>query len=240
MSTVRDNFPYTRFLMIGAFAQLAMAALLYIAFALNAATLAILGGLSLLCLILGGKVENRFSRVVVRSIAYSLPILCLAVCLFSLFYTVAVNGSTADVWLLSLNLAGMTAVLLFETTLLLAIPVLAVTAQVQQKRCDIFMLRLFALLQLAMALFTVLYVIDTNTLTLGIDNGYYNLFYCLVCAITALCALAAFPIKTRWLARLFRGDEAAEDTDKSEETMPDTAEKVEEESVPAKPIFRDR
>ena len=240
MSTARDNFPYTRFLMIGAFAQLAMGGVLYFLFAVAKPVLIGLALIAALCLYLGGKVEHKAARVTVRVLFYTLPAGTFLISLVNLIWTVVANNGSADAWDFALTFFGMSTILLCDTVLLFAIPVFAVLAHTQQKRCDIFVLRLYTVLQLVIAAITVLVVIDTNMLTLGIDNGYYNLFYCLVCAITALCALAAFPIKTPWLSRLFRGTTHSGVAEEPEEpAVEETAQLPEEEQESIKPIFRD-
>lgn len=242
MSSARDNFPYTRFLMIGAFVQLIMGGILYFLFAVAKPVLIVLALVTALCLYLGSKVERKAARVTVRVLFYTLPAGAFLISLVNLIWTITANNGSADAWDFALPFFGMSTVLLCDTILLFAIPVFAVLAHIQKKRCDIFVLRLYTILQLVIAAITVLVVIDTNMLTLGIDNGYYNLFYCLVCAITALCALASFPIKTPWLSRLFRGtplSDVAEETEEPalEETIALSAN--DEDKEPVKPIFRD-
>ncbi|MBQ8751950.1 MAG: hypothetical protein IJZ13_02475 [Clostridia bacterium] len=240
MSTARDNFPYTRFLMIGAFAQLAMAGILYFLFAVNKPVLIVLALIAALCLYLGGKVEHKAARVTVRTLFYTLPAATFLISLVNLIWTVVANEGSAEAWDYAVPFFFVSLTLLFNTVLLFAIPVFAVIAHFQRKRCDIFVLRLYAGLQLALALFTVLYTIDSNMLTLGIDNGYYNLFYCLVSAITALCALAAFPIKIGWMSRLFRGTTHSGVAEEPEEPAAEEVPEIpEEEREPIKPIFRD-
>ena len=66
MSSARDNFPYTRFLMIGAFVQLIMGGILYFLFAVAKPVLIVLALVTALCLYLGSKVERKAARVTVR------------------------------------------------------------------------------------------------------------------------------------------------------------------------------
>ena len=240
-----DTFPYAKCMLVGAFAQLVLAAILYIVFAISPTFLAILGILTVAGLILAAKVEHKAARVGVRIVFYGIPVLAFLASLVTLIAFLVQNDLSSSTVSLALRYSAMTLVLLFETTLLCAIPVLAVQSHVQRRRCDIFMLRLFSILQLALALLTVLYVIDANMLTLGIDNGYFNVFFCLVCAVTALCSLAAFPIRTRWLSRLFVGNneaaaelEEAEQLENAEEAQPEEENKVDWSKE--KPIFRDR
>ena len=241
-----DTFPYAKCMLVGAFAQLVLAAILYIVFAISPTVLAILGILTVAGLILAAKVEHKAARVSVRIVFYGIPVLAFLASLVTLIAFLVQNDlSSSSTVSLALRYSAMTLVLLFETTLLCAIPVLAVQSHVQRRRCDIFMLRLFSILQLALALLTVLYVIDANMLTLGIDNGYFNVFFCLVCAVTALCSLAAFPIRTRWLSRLFVGNneaaaelEEAEQLENAEEAQSEEENKVDWSKE--KPIFRDR
>lgn len=239
-----DTFPYAKCMLAGAFAQLILAALLYVLFAISPTVLVVLGALTVLGLILGAKVEHRATRVGVRIVFYGIPALAFLASVVTLIFFLVQNDLSSATVSLALDYSAMTLVLLFETTLLCAIPVLAVQSHVQRRRCDIFMLRLFSVLQLAMALLTVLYVIDTGTLTLGIDNGYFNVFFCLICAVTALCSLAAFPIRTRWLSRLFTGNnEAADELAEAEQLAEAEEAKQEEERIDwskEKPIFRDR
>ena len=236
-----DTFPYTKFLFFGAFAQLALAGLLYFFFAIRPLYLALLAALPVAGMLIGGKIEHRAARIGVRIAFYGVPALAFLASVTTLVLFLVENDlSDASTVSLALSYSSMTMVLLFETTLLCAVPVLAVMSHVQRRRCDIFVLRLYSILQLCMALLTVLYVIDTNMLTLGIDNGYFNVFFCLICAVTALCSMAAFPIRTRWLARLFGNTEAAQEPAKPDKTEENTEKEPELKWADEKPIFRDR
>ena len=89
-----------------------------------------------------------------------------------------------------------------QTALLIFIPALAVLAHTQQKRMDIFVLRLYTIAEVILSIITVALVESNDYLSVTFDNIYYNLFFAAICVLTALCALVAFPIKTSWLNNL--------------------------------------
>lgn len=199
-----EQFPYKKLLFAGAVLQLILGFVLYmtqgmISFIIPVALCVI----ALFCLLIGLKWHHKASRVIVRVLTWSvsaLIILCSALLasFLDISNIVAIFGFYIDPFAARLFIFFVYA----QTPLLFFIPAISTLAHAQQMRIDIFMTRIYSLIQLLFSIGFVI-IIETNDYQqIGIKNIYYNLFFIAICLLTALCALAAFPIKTAWLNRL--------------------------------------
>jgi len=197
MAVKSDQFPYKKLLFIGAFLQLILGVVLYMTQTVAPTLLYAFGAVSLICLILGAKWHSKFSRVLVRFFAWSAPGMMLILSLLITLFLDISNLWPSRWGLLLIQLTGFV-----QTALLIFIPALAVLAHTQQKRMDIFVLRLYTIAEVILSIITVALVESNDYLSVTFDNIYYNLFFAAICVLTALCALVAFPIKTSWLNNL--------------------------------------
>ena len=191
-----DNSLYIKLMVAFSVVQLVLAMVLYITSALQPPVWAVLGVVMILLIVLSVKYLDRSKpmRVILRVVTYLISLLALVPIGVEFFYILAIYGAGRSSMTFAWQNMAQEIALFAQTVLLFMLPVFAVGAM-RGRRFDVNSMRVFSVLQLGIALLTCFYVIDRlNTISLNITNMYYNIFYCLCVAVTAVASFVINPV----------------------------------------------
>lgn len=199
-SREEENALFIKLMIVFSVVQLVLGALLYLFAVVNTWTLGTLAIIAIVGCILGVKLwdDHKAVRVIVRivellaALACPLLVLVLWVVLAATDSSIAFSTDVTASQVLTLMVFG-------QLTLLFILPVMSVTAS-RGKRFDIIVMRIFSVIQFILAL-TFCFLADIwKTMDLyfaqilqSIDNIYFEIFYCLCTAITAVSAFIIYP-----------------------------------------------
>lgn len=225
-----DTSLYTKVLLAFSFIQLALALLLYIVTAVNAVIIGIAAAVPLVAALLFHRLgeEKKWVRVLSRVLSYiivgGMAVISLVFIGVSLYMTIAYPADypMEQFWMQVALFLGTS----LQTALLLAVPFWAI-ASLKGHRFDVVTLRIFCIVEMALALITTFYLTESGILVMGIQNLYFSIFFCLTVAVTLVSSFMAFPVKSRmvnWIRRrasstkTVRNPAEKKDTEAAEET----------------------
>lgn len=230
-----DTDLYRKLLLGFSFGQLALGALYFMFAAINPVVIAVLLGISAVCMLLIRAFwENKkFIRILVRavSLAFILGILILVLVTGIMGLTsLGENASRLERDYVFQQVAVLFCAF-FQAVLLGFCPALAM-AYLRGHGWDVMALRILSIVELAVAVCTAIFTYRYDAIYLSIDNLYYSAFFVLCTAVTAVLTFLVFPPFSKKKGLLTQPKKAA---DRS--AAPETPQ--EEPAAPAKPVFRD-
>ena len=230
-----DTDLYRKLLLGFSFGQLALGALYFMFAAINLPTLAVLLGISVVCILLIRAFweDKKFIRILVRavSLAFILGVLILVLITGIMGLTsLGENASRPERDYVFQQVAVLFCAF-FQAVLLGFGPALAM-AYLRGHGWDVMTLRILSIVELAVAVCTAIFTYRYDAIYLSIDNLYYSAFFVLCTAVTAVLTFLVFPPFSKKKGLLTQPKKAA---DRSAE--PETPQ--EEPAAPVKPVFRD-
>lgn len=199
-SREEENALFVKLLIGFSIVQLVLGALLYLFAVVNTWTLGTLAVIAIVGCVLGVKMwdEHKAVRIVVRIVELLTALACPLLVLIQWIILAAVEGTQAFTSQITAYQV-LTLMVFGQLTLLFILPVMAVTAS-RGKRFDIILVRIFSVIQLILAL-AFCFLADIWPLMnlyfaqvlQSIDNIYFEIFYCLCTAITAVSAFIIYP-----------------------------------------------
>lgn len=83
-----------------------------------------------------------------------------------------------------------------HTVILFILPIMSAGAY-HGRKFDVYTQRIFAILELGLALLICFFPNASGIVVLGIDNMWFDIFFCLCVAVTVVTSFVAYPIKWR-------------------------------------------
>ena len=230
-----DTDLYKKLLVGFSFGQLVLGFLYFMFAAINLPTIAVLLGISIVCMILVRAFweDKKFIRILVRvvSLTFILGVLILvAVTGIMGLSSLGNNASSLEKEYIFQQVAVLLCAF-FQSVLLGFCPALAM-AYLRGHGWDIMALRIVSVVELVVAVCTALFTYRYDAIQLSIDNLYFSIFFVLCVAVTTVLTFLVFPPFAKKKGLLAQPKKAA-----ALSAEPEAAPE-EEPAAPAKPVFR--
>mgnify|MGYP000028316333 CR=1 FL=1 len=198
-----DNGLYIKVLIGFSIVQVLLAMLLFVVTAVSKIAWISLAAVAAVGIFLVYKFwdDKKPLRVILRIVEYIVviaPLILFAVAMISSL--IQAEGKLQQTELSSLYI-GLC--LVAQVFLLFMLPLMAVAAS-RGHGFDVITMRIFSVIELAIALFTCFYYYNFGDLLMGVENVYFRTFFCLCVAVTAVASFVVFPITWRpqWLLKV--------------------------------------
>ena len=203
---VKDEHEMYIKLMVGFSVVQVVLALIF--FILSAVVPAVWGALAIYALfgsILALKIGNdhKAVRVILRILNFTLAAAILILTVTSAI--IGVTDALAAEDQLTLSYYKQQTLMLFfvfvQTVFLFILPIMSAGAY-HGRKFDVYTQRIFAILELALALMICFFPNADSIVVLGVNNIWFDIFFCLCVGVTVISSFVAYPVK--WRPRSFQ------------------------------------